>query len=119
MREFKCPACQGYSLKIERSMELPPSDVDETSVQTVKCETCGFRGIAVYEESRRGSMSSDSFRHLGYEVSDEDLQFVENGFRLCPYPQNKDCRCETHLSWAKLAWIGQNMTVKRSFRMEL
>ena len=116
---FKCPACEGGSLKIELSMELPPGDVDETSVQMVKCENCGFRGIAVYEESRRGSMSSDSFWHMGFEVSDEDLQFVQNGFRLCPARSNQNCQCETHLAWAKRPWPGRDMTVKRRFRMDL
>ena len=58
---FKCPSCQGNSLKIDRSLELPPSGFDdEITVQTVKCEACGFRGIAVYRDPRRGSFDSDS-----------------------------------------------------------
>lgn len=118
---FKCPACEGGSLKIELSMELPPSEVDETSVQMVKCEDCGFRGIAIYEESRRGSMSSDSFRHVGYEVSDENLQLVESGLRLCPARSNNRCQCEIHLAWARSGGIvpERDMKVKRWFRMDL
>lgn len=119
---FKCPSCQGNSLAIDMSLELPPGGFDdETSVQTVKCEACQFRGIAVYRESRRGSLTSESFHHLGYEVSDGDLEFVLSGLRLCPDRANKDCQCETHLAWAKRHWSApeRDMSVKRWFRMDL
>lgn len=119
--DFKCPSCEGNSLKIDMSLELAAGDVDETSVQTVKCETCQFRGIAVYRESRRGSFDSDSFWHVGFEVSDGDLEFVLSGLRLCPDRANKHCQCQTHLAWAKRHWSApeRDMTVKRWFRMDL
>ena len=119
--DFKCPSCQGNSLEIDMSLELPPGDVDETSVQTVKCEACQFQGIAVYRESRRRSLSSESFDHPGYVVSDRDLEFVRSGLRLCPDRANKDCQCQTHLAWAQRDWSvpERDMSVKRWFRMDL
>ena len=117
---FNCPSCQGNSLKIDLRLELLPSDSDETQVQTVECKACGFRGIAVYEESRRGSLKSESVRHGGYEVSDADLELVVSAVRLCPDPYNKHCRCQTHLAWANPQWsVERRMTVKRRFRMNL
>ena len=119
---FKCPACNGGLLGIEMSMNLPPVYDDEIQLQMVKCEACGFRGIAVYRESRRGSLKSNSFFHLGYEVSDKDLEFVRSGIQRCPAPRDRRCQCETHLAWGKLYWgapQASGMTVKREFRMEL
>src|SRR5215470_18116869 len=119
---FKCPACLGSSLKIGVGLELPPVYDDEIQLQMVKCEGCGFRGIAVYRESRRGSLESNSFWHLGYEVSDEDMEFMLNGIQRCPAPTNRKCQCETHLAWGKQDWgapRGRGLTVKREFRMEL
>ena len=117
---FKCPACEGGSLEIELSMELPwDGGAVERSVAIVKCEGCGFRGISVYEESRRGSMDSESFWSFVYEVSEKDLQLMASGFALCPDHQNKDCQCETHLSWGTLHWLfPKHVTTKRWFRMD-
>ena len=117
--EFKCPACEKNSLQGEMGMELPPSgDSDEVGVATVKCENCGFRGIAVYEESRRGSLAGLT-RSFLYELSEKDLQFIESGIRVCPDRGNKRCQCETHLAWARLDWLfPRHVTIKRWFRME-
>ena len=117
---FKCPSCQGNSLEIDLTLELPPNGgSDEITLQTVRCERCGFRGIAVYEESRRGSLTGESIRHLCYEVSEKDLQLIESGIGLCPDRGNKRCQCETHLSWARLGWLHpRHVTIKRWFRME-
>jgi len=119
---FKCPSCPGNRLKIGVGLELLPGDVDEEQVQTVNCEACGFRGIAVYRESRRGSIKSESVRHDGFEVSDKDMEFLLNGIQRCPAPSDRHCKCETHVAWAKLDWVAPQrtgMTVKREFRMEL
>ena len=119
---FKCPECLGDKLKIGVGLELPPGHVDEEQVQTVKCEDCGFRGIAVYRESRRGSLDRESVWHDGYEVSDKDMEFVLSGIQRCPAPTDRRCNCETHLAWAKFKWVApqhSGMTVKRKFRMDL
>ena len=53
---FACPECLTKSLKITAKLELPPdSRSDEITVQVVACSRCGFAGVAVYEESRRGA----------------------------------------------------------------
>jgi hypothetical protein len=57
-------------------MELAPSDqFDEIALQTLKCAawTCRFVGIAIYTESRRGSLGSESMRHTGYTISSKDV----------------------------------------------
>jgi hypothetical protein len=119
---FKCPSCLGNKLKIDLGLQLWPGDVDEEHVQTVKCEGCGFRGIAVYRESRRGSLKSESVWHDGFEVSDKDMEFMLNGIQRCPSPRDRHCQCETHLAWRKFNWVApqhSGMTVKRQFRMNL
>jgi len=69
---FECPACGDPKLEIRFSLELPPQDDDdEITLQTLKCAGCGFYGVAVYRESRYGSLSPESWRHQGYPVDDE------------------------------------------------
>ncbi len=72
-----CPDCQANPLKITQSLELP-SDIrnDEITLQIVHCDECGFHGLAVYQESRRGALDSESWEHEGYRVSEEDFQTV-------------------------------------------
>ena len=64
-----CACCDCYTLKIKYAVEIyPDQNYDECSVQVVKCSNCQFEGIAIYEESRRGSLDSESFSHLAYKV---------------------------------------------------
>jgi C4-type Zn-finger protein len=100
---FVCPACsrQG-SLKIVRSIELPPdSRSDEITLQIVQCSDCGFAGIAVYEESRRGPLDSESFHHTGYHVSKSQLGDLRKAMRSCPQPGNARCQCRAHQTLGK------------------
>ena len=69
---FRCPACHQPSLEIVQSLELPADDQwDEIAVQELRCSgpACGFRGIAVYEESRRGALDSECVVHTGYVLT--------------------------------------------------
>ena len=95
---FICPECStSKSLKIGLKIELPPdSRSDEITLQVVKCTKCGFEGIAVYEESRRGAMGSESFDHSGYRVNVDDLKDLKVMIRQCPEPRNRRCRCPVH-----------------------
>ena len=97
---FLCPECSASkSLRITSKLELPPdSRSDEITLQVVECSRCSFAGIAVYEESRRGSLDSDSFDHTGYRVKLEDLKALRNAIRACPRPGNPRCKCPTHRS---------------------
>ena len=69
---FLCPSCSRPDLNIIRRIELPPDDQwDEIAVQELACSAsgCGFKGIAVYEESRRGALDSECVVHTGYAMS--------------------------------------------------
>jgi len=97
---LNCPKCQSVgALKIIQSIELPP-DVrsDEISFQLLACsnDSCGFQGVAIYEESRRGALDSDHWDHTGYRVSDEIFEKLKTTFAQCPDPANASCQCESH-----------------------
>jgi hypothetical protein len=69
---FKCSSCGDPRLEISFSLELPPQgDDDEVTVQTLKCAGCGFYGVAVYRESRHGTLGSESWSYDGYPIEDE------------------------------------------------
>jgi hypothetical protein len=95
---FLCPQCSRHgSLRITLKIELPPdSRSDEITLQTVRCADCGFAGIAVYEESRRGALDSESFQHVGYEVAKNQLRELRKAIRSCPEPGNWRCPCAAH-----------------------
>lgn len=95
---FFCPDCSAPgSLGIVRSLELPPdSRSDEITLQVVECSRCGFAGIAVYEESRRGALDSESFDHVGYRVGADDLKALREAVETCPAPDNWRCGCSVH-----------------------
>jgi len=100
---FVCPACSHHaSLKIVLSIELPPdSRSDEITLQVVQCSDCAFAGIAVYEESRRGRLDSESLHHTGYYVNKNDLRELRKAIRSCPEPRNPRCQCPTHRTLGK------------------
>jgi rubredoxin len=95
---FLCPECStSKSLKISLKIELPPdSRSDEIQLQAVRCSRCGFAAIAVYEESRRGALGRESFQHVGYRVSADDLKAVRKLMTQCPEPGNARCGCSVH-----------------------
>jgi hypothetical protein len=102
---FVCPVCDQSSLSITFSVELLPSgDDDEVTLQTVKCAECTFRGLAVYRESRHGSLDSESWQHDGYVISDEAMERLLETMLLCPSPKNRRCACEAHASLGKQDW---------------
>jgi len=126
MMPFTCPKCSTRSaLRITGSLELP-SDArsDEITLQIVACEQCGFAGIAVYEESRRGSLDSDSFDHTGYRVSARDLAALRKAISQCPQPGNPRCSCAAHRRYgrrnAAARWSGlEDVPLGQRFRMVL
>ena len=58
---FVCPECHmPGALRITVSLQLPAdSRSDDIALQIVECAHCQFKGIAIYEESRRGPLESD------------------------------------------------------------
>jgi ribosomal protein L37E len=103
---FLCPRCGKASLEETFSLELPPNDTDdETSLQTVKCGNCGFSGIAVYRENRRGRLDSEKWDYSGYEVSEGSLKPLLEALSQCPAPGDRRCQCPTHLALGgKKSW---------------
>ena len=95
---FRCPDCDTPgSLKITHRLELPPdANWDEIALQIVRCSRCGFMGLAVYEESRRGALDSEIVHHSGYSIDGEDLKSILGMIRKCPEPMNVKCNCRIH-----------------------
>jgi hypothetical protein len=95
---FQCPVCRSRSsLEISWSISLPPdSRSDEICQQVVECLSCGFRGLSVYEESRRGPLDAGHWEHTGYRASLSLVQTIETGIRSCKDPMNPHCPCTAH-----------------------
>jgi hypothetical protein len=108
---YYCPECGARSLNVSASLELPPdSRSDEITLQTARCDKCGFSAISVYEESRRGSWDSESIDHRGFPASVDELQAIEKTIRRCPRPRDRRCECAAHRSLgvrdARGRWCG-------------
>lgn len=108
---FICPDCSGKRLRIASSLELPPDSWwDEITLQVVECPQCGFRGAAVYEESRRGALDSEAWNHGGLRVAEALMRTLIDDIAGCPAPRDSDCRCAGHLRWGRTdasgRWLG-------------
>jgi hypothetical protein len=108
---FLCPDCAAGSLEIVGALELPPDRWwDERALQALACARCGFRGLAVYEESRRGALDSEAVEHGGLRVGAETVVALLGGLAACPAPGNAACRCAAHERWGRAApsgeWVG-------------
>jgi hypothetical protein len=104
-----CPECsRPGSLNIVLSIELPPdSRSDEITLQTLECSACGFEGIAVYEESRRGALHSESFSHTGYHLSKGELVDLGKAIKSCRDRKNWRCRCPAHRALSRTDAAGR------------
>jgi hypothetical protein len=123
---FECPECsRAGSLRIVSSIELPPdSRSDEIALQVVECSRCDFAGIAVYEESRRGALDSESVDHRGYRIHEDDLQALKKAIQQCSKPRNERCRCRVHRRLSKTNASGRwnaldRMRLEGTFAMKL
>lgn len=105
-----CPDCKSNALNIDQSLELPADSYsDEITLQVIRCAKCGFHALAVYEESRHGSLDSESWRHAGYRVSEEDFQAVSGAIQRCPRSGDRHCQCATHQTLGQMtgySWDG-------------
>ncbi len=108
---FACPRCQSSStLTISQSIEFPPdSRSDEIALQLVVCsrDACGFRGVAIYEESRRGALDSDHWDHTGYRLPVGDFEVLQATISRCPDPSNAGCQCKSHQELNRLSTSGR------------
>jgi hypothetical protein len=90
-----CPECLDATLVIVAYVELPAdASSDEITLQVAECGRCGARGLAVYEESRRGS--EPAWHHTYYDVGGPELKRIAGLFRLCSSPSRSSCSCEVH-----------------------
>ena len=122
--KFVCPQCRGVSMKINKSIELPPdSRSDEITVQILKCLKCGFNGLGIYEESRRGDLDSESVDHRGYYVDDRIIASIEKMIGQCPEPKKSSCRCRIHRTlscinkFGRWNWLGK-IQHKERFKLQ-
>ncbi|MFO7947350.1 MAG: hypothetical protein R6V19_11100 [Armatimonadota bacterium] len=94
---LQCPKCKGLWLQVEKSMELGSDErSDEVALQIVHCSVCGFKAVAIYEESRRGTLDDESVHHTAYPADDEALGQVMDIITSCRNPQDASCRCRGH-----------------------
>ena len=123
---FTCPDCRTTgSLQIRQSLEIE-SDArsDEIMLQVVECRQCSFTALAVYEESRRGPLDSESYEHTGFRVAGTELEEVIQWVDACPEPTNHRCRCLVHREMNQKDdagnWNGRNILRRYDvFSMEL
>lgn len=97
---FVCPLCDHASLNINCGIELPPElgSGDELTLQVVSCSWCSFRGAAIYEESRQGSISSESCHHYCFAAPADALTNLQRLIESCPQRRKRRCRCSAHLT---------------------
>jgi hypothetical protein len=117
-----CPKCNADTLKIVSSIELPPdSRSDEIAVQITGCSRCNFIGLAVYEESRRGSLINELFTHRGYNVSPTALETIQQKIAQCPNPRNSKCHCKVHHTMGRAdsdgRWIGLDVLTTKTYNI--
>ena len=123
---FLCPECSSHgSLRITHKIGLPPdSRSDEITLQIVKCSDCGFEGIAVYGESRRGRLDEELVQHTGYRVTKGDLRSLRKTMRGCPQPGNWRCKCKAHQKLARTDASGRwnalhELEIQESFALRI
>ncbi len=108
---FRCPACTTHTLAIILRLELPPdSRWDEITLQTLACTRCGFTGVAVYQESRRGALDREIVHHEGFRLAPAEQRRLERALRSCPRPNDRRCECFAHRAFgstnASGRWTG-------------
>ena len=92
---FICPSCERATLEIVASLELGPDDSsDENQLQAIRCAGCSFTGVAVYEESRRGS--DDAWHHYAYPIPAEAYDELAGRLLSCADPHSSGCDCAAH-----------------------
>jgi hypothetical protein len=95
---FVCPDClRAGSLQITHSLQLPPdSQSDDITLQVVACNQCSFRGLATYEESHRGALTAEGWRHNGCRADGDTVRQTIAAIARCPNPQDAACTCAVH-----------------------
>ena len=91
---FRCPDCGKGDLKIVSRIELRrDSKWDEIALQMLRCGSCGFEGIATYQENRWGSLDSEIVHHYGYRATAAVRMRIRDLIEACPDAGNDKCAC--------------------------
>ena len=100
---FICPEClTPAALQIAHAMHLPAdSRSDDITLQIVVCDLCGFRALAVYEESRRNALVANSWEHVGYRVARDVVERIDEAIQQCLHPEDAGCSCAAHQAFAR------------------
>lgn len=107
-KKWLCPDCGNAALSVGQGIELPPDRwSDEITLHTVCCTSCPFYGVAVYMESRRGALNSESWKHYGYHVTHSVHELLRDAIAQCPNPGKWQCRCPAHLLLGKQDALGE------------
>jgi hypothetical protein len=106
---FLCPLCDNAALDISCAIELPPelTSGDELTLQVVSCGWCSFRGAAICEDSRRGSLQSEFWRHYCFAAPPESLDNLSRLIESCPKPSKRRCSCAGHLTIGRRDDLGR------------
>lgn len=92
-----CPGCGRPSLRVRKRLELGPNAKwDENALQLVGCSVCSFRGVACYQESRRGALDDEVVHHHGWIVPQDEYRRLTQLMARCPKPGDRRCGCEAH-----------------------
>lgn len=104
---FRCPECGNTTLLIEESLDLGSDDrFDERALQMISCGSCGFTGAALYGESRRGPLDSESVDHAGYCVPDDVAAAVREAVRSGTVPSGLQERIREYGSF-RIVYVPQ------------
>ncbi len=118
-----CPDCGEASLSIDASITLPPdSRSDDIVLQLIACRQCAFRGVAVYEESRRGRLDAESWDHVGYRVPADERARLASLIAGCPASGAWRCPCAAHQALGRQDAAGRweppaGLDWRRAFRL--
>ena len=95
---FVCPRCTVPKLNITLGIELPPDKrADEITLQLLECSVCGWTGLGVYREYKRGmQVGNERFEHIGYHLPDGEYRMVRRLLSRCPSRRNPFCDCMVH-----------------------
>lgn len=113
--KFYCPSCDQHDvLIINTTVDIPEhTQYDEVCVQSIQCLSCDKHGMAVYEESRRGSLQDESVNHFGYWLEPESQINLDRLLKSCQENQTKD------VSITKLIQIYKNLFTNKEIKVDL
>ena len=120
---FECPQCKAKdTLQIVTAVELgAAAAADEAMIQIVECAHCQMQALAVYRESRGGSLQGESQSHRGYPLAPGAMKLLTALLQKCPDRFKRSCSCKAHLELAQRAaqedWSG--FSIKKPFAMKL